>query len=127
MLTITAQQMKLFDRQAMLRFEREVDAHLRAHFPQRCAAMGDAARLALVRHCLARARQYGFHSERDLVLYTDVAMVLGQQFDQDPSLGWAREILTDRFIVAPALRADLLHERAMTHLAQSAATQARAA
>ena len=112
--------MKLFDRQALLRFEQEVDAHLRTNFPQRCAAMDDAKRLALVRYSLARARHYGLSSERDLVLYTDVALVLGERFDDDEAFGWAREILTDRFIVSPALRVDLLHERAIAHLSGEA-------
>jgi hypothetical protein len=121
MLNLSAAQMQQFDRQARLRYERAVDRHLDASFPARWSAVDEASRLAFVRHVVDRASTYGMVSERDQALYAGVALVLGPDFDEDEGLPWAHEVLVDPFIVSPALRADLLHERAVAHVSAAPA------
>lgn len=116
MLSISPSQMAMFEAKEQLRFEQHVVDHLGATFPQRVAAMSAEALRELTRLGIAGARRHGLTAERDMAIYTGVAMVLGAAFDEDLRFGWAQEILSDPFIGSPALRADLLHEQTVERL-----------
>lgn len=116
MLTISSSQMAEFERREALRFEQRLARHLSIHFPERVAALGQEALPPAVRHLIDRAQYHGITTERDVAVYAGVAMALGLRFDEDPALEWAQDLLADPFIVSPALRVDLLHDRATDHL-----------
>jgi hypothetical protein len=115
-LTLTTEQIAVFDALASERFEQRLRSHLLLHFPTQTAAQPADALQRFVRRCIARASSHGLGSERDAALWAGIALLLGEDFVDDPACGWARQILDDPFIVSPALRADLLHQRAHEHL-----------
>lgn len=115
-LTLTSKQMVVFDSLASERFEKRLGTHLLTHFPMQTAGRSADALQQFIRRCISRASAHGLGSERDSALWAGIALLLGEDFVDDPACGWAREILADPFIVSPALRADLLHERAREHL-----------
>ena len=45
--------------------------------------------------CLERARRYGLADENSIALFTDLAVALGERFDEQPEWAWIREILDD--------------------------------
>lgn len=114
MLAIRAEQFAVLERHAQEAFERRLVKDLRSSFPQKCDGREDQDLLSLARDAVARARRYGLESERDLGLFTDLWLVLGESFDL--SLPWAAELLNDPYILDPGYRIDLLHERAMAEL-----------
>jgi hypothetical protein len=100
----------------MQRFEQRVVAHLREHFPQRMMGIAEQTAREFIQFCIERARGYGIQSERDVVLFVNVALALGQRFDEDPRFKWAADILVDEFIVTPAARVEELHRRTVEFL-----------
>jgi hypothetical protein len=113
LLTVNDEQMQVFARREMERFEERVIAHLREHFPDRMAGVSPQNARELVRHCVERARRHGIESERDIVLFANVVVALGPRFEQERRYKWAAEALTDEFIVTPAARVEELHRRAV--------------
>ncbi len=94
MLVIRAAQMEALARAAMDPFVENVIAHLRRVWPEECAAMGDEALEALVAHGLAKCDRYGVETEYDVGRYCDLMLLLTRDFDEDPNLPWAQDILT---------------------------------
>ena len=127
MLTLQQEQMDVFARLEMERFEERAIAHLREHFPERMASVSAQNARELVRFCVQRARGYGIESERGIVLFASVAVALGPRFDEQPRYRWAAEALADEFIVTPTARIEELYRRAVELLDAPAPQAQRAA
>jgi hypothetical protein len=94
MLTIRKEQEEALGRDRLRRFVIQMEQHLRQFFPARCAELGDEAVREWIHHGIERAAVYGVVAERDVCKYIDVMFTCGREFDEDPKLPWAREILT---------------------------------
>jgi hypothetical protein len=70
-------------------------AHVRRRYPERCAALGDAAVRASVATALEKRAAYRFDSEETLFAWLDLMYLLGSDFDSDPWCGWVHPTLTD--------------------------------
>jgi hypothetical protein len=116
MLVIRDSQMLAFEQGAVRNFENQLIEHLKEFFPKHCEILGEEQVRKVIRLGTERAGQYELVSERDLYLYVGLMFMLGSYFDQDPQLPWAAKILEDENIVDPSVRADRLHDRAMTFL-----------
>jgi hypothetical protein len=95
--------------------------HLRRHFPDHCSGMGQRALRRAISDGIATAHSHGFVNEADCCRYVDMTFVLGRNFDTDPALPWAADILSDRSITDASMRIEMLHEAACEHLRAGAA------
>lgn len=116
MLTIRKEQMQALRRVTIQEFEKDMLQHLMQFFPDESAAMGDKALRAHIRHAIARAKEYGVTSERDLCKYLNLTMVYGRNFDTDRELEWMRDFLTDADVPDPSERMSRLYAEALYRL-----------
>ncbi len=79
--------------------------------PQCCKSLGDAALRRAISYGVQRAHNYGITSECDVCKYLDLMFGLGPDFDRDPKLPWAKEILSRSGTSEPAPRLAMLYER----------------
>ena len=108
MLTIRSEQMVALAEQQRHQFDDRMVAHVRKHFRDECAALGDEAVRAQVRDGIARARNHGLASELDVARFVDVMFGLRPEFDSEP---WAAAILGDKGRL-PTERMDCVCEQA---------------
>ena len=116
MLTIRKAQMQALGRAAMQEFEKDMLQHLRQFFPDECAALGSKALREHTRHAIARAKEYGLTSERDLCKYLNLTMIYGRDFDTDPELEWMRDFLIDPDVSDPSERMRRLYAESLHRL-----------
>lgn len=100
---------------AEVRFREWLALHTQQFFPDACDRLGKG-RPAFLDDGVARARRYGFTRHADITKFVDLMLALGPDFDRDPELPWAREILTDSLVPGAEARMDELHTRAVRHL-----------
>jgi hypothetical protein len=120
MLTIRKEQMQALSRVTIQEFEKDMAQHLTQFFPDESAAMGDKALRAHIRHAIARAKEYGVTSERDLCKYLNLTMVYGRDFDTDPELEWMRDFLADPDVPDPGERMSRLYAESLHRLEREA-------
>ena len=84
-------------------FEERMLTHLEAVFGQRCESMGRAGVRQMVRHGIEQAGSYGISAEREVCKYIDLMFIFGEQYDVDPALPWAAEILNDEHETPPKM------------------------
>lgn len=94
MLVIRHAQMDALARSAMEPFVENVIAHLRRVWPEECAAMGDEGLEAFVARGMAKCDRYGIETEYDVGRFCDLMLLLTPDFDEDPNIPWAQDILT---------------------------------
>ena len=95
--------------------------HLRRYFPDQCSRMDQPALRRAISDGIAKAHSHGFVNEADCCRYVDMMFALGRNFDTDPALPWAADILSDFSITDPSTRIEMLHEAACEHLRAGAA------
>ncbi len=120
MLVIRGPQIARLDTLSRHDFEDKLVEHVHTYFPNHARVLGEPRVRQVIDYGLARARLHGFTSERNLCLYLDLMLMLGSNFDVDPQLPWAAEVLTDPTIEHPTLRIDHLTNLAMDYLTRSA-------
>ena len=87
--------MRAFQAVAEDNFEQRAVLHLRTYLPEPAAASSDDELRGRVRSGEARARHYGFRSERQIMCFVDTMFLLGPRFDASPQHAWARQILNN--------------------------------
>ncbi|QSQ19121.1 hypothetical protein JY651_27645 [Pyxidicoccus parkwayensis] len=75
-------------------FAQRLADKMRRFWPRTCEAMGPAQLEARIAHGLERARAHGAREEVDIQRYLNLMFLLGDDFDTDSSLPWARAYLT---------------------------------
>lgn len=120
MLRITAAQ---FEQLWFAQFTDKVSEHLRRYFELPCRIAGDACVRETIRLGVTRARRWGLTREASAQSYIDHMLMLGSDFDSDPQLPWAREILERK---QPELaRLDSLHAQARDFLERTAGASSK--
>jgi hypothetical protein len=119
MVVIRSEQMEVFAKQAAQGFEDQTVEYLARFVPKHSRLLGEEIIRRIVREGWARARDYGFTSERGVRLYVSLNFMLGSHFDVDPQLPWAEEILRDEKIATRGARADRLYLKARDYLVQA--------
>lgn len=69
---------------------------------------------AFVRRGMERARRWNLEREFDICLYLHLMAELGERFDEDPNLPWARSALESERL-DPGRRVSELHDRVFSH------------
>jgi len=113
MLNIRPGQMEAFEQAALRRFENDMVAHLRKFAPRHCEILDEEALRKIIRLGIERARKHGFTNVGPVRFFLEMMFLFGSDFDTDPQLPWAAEVLTDKAIKDQALRADRLYGKTM--------------
>lgn len=93
MLKMRKQVMKAFRQMMLEQFEDEMVLHLRSAFPKKTEAADDEQLRALVRKGIARADGYEVVLVGDVQRYLEYMVDYGEDFDRDPTVSWAGQIL----------------------------------
>lgn len=95
MLKIRKQQEETLRQETREYFEDFLAGYLCQCYPQEYDAQNPGEAFDLVHYCIGVAASYGISSETNMFAYLNLMLFLGEDFDQDPALPWAREILLD--------------------------------
>ena len=109
MYILREKQLAAFTRSAGEDFEDRMITHLRAVFAEACAARGEVELRALITLGIERAAGWGLELEYESCLYLHVMLALGERFDEDPGLPWARAALESGGW-GPSSRIEHLHD-----------------
>ncbi|MCA9710230.1 MAG: hypothetical protein KDK70_30600 [Myxococcales bacterium] len=88
--------------------------HARDCFPA-AQALGPAALREVVRYGVDRALDHGIDTERGVCRYLNLMFVFGRDFDQDPRLPWAEQILSGARLRRGVSTIELLCREALRH------------
>ncbi|MBW2247057.1 MAG: hypothetical protein JRF62_07615 [Deltaproteobacteria bacterium] len=121
MLIIREEQMEVFRKYMCRQFENRMVLHLSKYFPEECKALGEQRVRNTIRYGIERAKTYGIVIQNDVGRYTNLMFTFGRDFDKDPTLPWAGEVLNDEDLGWPTRRMDVLYEKAAKHLPDAVA------
>ena len=110
---ISSQQMDAFKADAIERFIDSVVLHLQECFPEACEELGELETRELVRYGIDLADSYGIDREVCVREFIEMMFLFGVEFDRDPDLPWASEILMDLSIQDQGALIDHLWEAAL--------------
>jgi hypothetical protein len=116
MLTIRPEQLQVFSRVEVDKFEEWMLAHLQKFFPAQCQTAGQSQLRETIQAGIKRAAAYDMTSKREVCKYIDLMIVFGRDFDKDRRYPWASEILARE--ASPVQKIRNLHEAAQLHLRQ---------
>lgn len=117
MLTIRKEQMAVFSKAKLKKFEDFVLGHLNKSLPKQSGALGEARLRETIQYGIKRAASYGITAERDVYRYLYLLVAYGRDFDTDVKLPGVGEILRSRKDADGKIRA--LHQAAAKHLGHS--------
>lgn len=98
MIQIRKQQFDAFKINAIENYIDRVVEHLGAFFPDICADLGEQDTREVVRYGIDVAQSHGIDREVCVCEFVDLLFIFGIDFDTNPQLPWAREILLDERI-----------------------------
>lgn len=93
MLVIRAEQMEIFERIALRKFEDEMISHSKKFSPRLCEVIGDEQLRAAVNPAISRAMDFGFTNRGPIRLFIEMMFLYGSRFDTDPQYPMIGEIL----------------------------------
>lgn len=113
MMRIRKRQLEAIGERLARRWEDSMVVHLQTFFPERAEELGERGLLGAIELGVKKASRYGIRSERDVCKFLNFMFAYGFDFDTDPELPWAREILVREDLVRPNVKIHLLEEAAM--------------
>ena len=117
MLTIRQEQWEALRLGRVEDFKCRMRQHLHEFFTLQCQALGEAGIGNLIDVGTSRASTYGIEIERDVCVFIDLMIELGQDFDSDAHLPWVEEILNDPDMPDPSGRIRRLYDESRRYLA----------
>lgn len=118
MLALRQQQIDALAEARLVDFETRMHAHVCRCFEAATRTMSDGDIRDVIRQGVARAQSYGIGSERGVCKYINLMFVFGRNFDRDPRLPWAFEILDGARVHRDASTIELLYQEAQRHEAR---------
>jgi len=117
MLIIRQEQMHVFKQAALKNFEAELVEHLKTFAPKLFEIRGEECFRKTVQLGMQRAGEYGFTYRGPIRFYLEAMFSLGSDFDTDPQMPWASEILTKNKETSDQMtRADQLYRQMITYM-----------
>ncbi len=107
---IRSGQMEVLSDDAHRKFERQLVEELRRFAPWHAEILGADGLLKCVRYAEKHAEPYGFTNRGPIRLYLQSMFLLGSDFDTDPTLPWAAQVLNDSSIHDQTTRSGRLYE-----------------
>lgn len=95
MWTLRQEQIEAFAAVRRRAFAERVLPLLRKHWPEECAALGEAAARERIESAVVRARRYGVVKEYDVLRFVNMTFALHEDFDTDERYPWAAAFLND--------------------------------
>jgi hypothetical protein len=120
---IRAEQIDSFSESVSKSFENRMVLHLNKHFPEHCKALGEPGVREAIDTGIQKAKNYRIVSERDVCKFITLMFAFGRDFDTDPKLPWASNILRTRVYNNPTDRINALYETAKTRSYQASLRQ----
>src|SRR5262249_6230287 len=109
MLRVRVEQVKVFEQAALQAFEDEMVLYLGDFTPKLAKIAGEEGLRQTARSGIERARGFGLTKRGAVRSFLEMKVWFGCDFDTDPLLPWAREVLTDEEIDDQVVRAMRLH------------------
>ncbi len=94
-LVIRKAQLRALGLATLEQFLERLSMHVSEVFPSHADFILSHSGQRFLRTCLKRAGQYGLKTEHSITLFTDMAVALGQDFDEQSRHAWIRNILDD--------------------------------
>ena len=116
MLTIRADQLRIFEQTAAHQYELELVEHCRSFAPELCATLSQSELLQGVRLGIAEARRNGLDQRGPTRFYVDLMIVFGAGFLRDPQYPWIAETLSGPG--SQLYRTEALHTKVALYLAR---------
>lgn len=120
MLVIREEQMKTLSESTFNYFVDLMVAHLRKFFPELVRDKDDDVLRETVCHGVEHADKYGIVAGHDVCLFTQLRVLFGPDFDENPELPWAGETLSVIPFPNATEKTKSLHEAAVLHLQSNA-------
>ena len=98
---ISEAHLQAFSAQQRQRFENEMVAYFKQHYPRQAAQLGDDGLRELIAEGTEKAKTYYIYREVDVARYLQCMVAIRRDFDDCPELPWAHEILTSERWLAP--------------------------
>lgn len=114
MLVVRAEQMKIFEQDALRRFEDEMVVHSKDFSPRLCEVIGEEQLRVALRRAIDRADGYGFTYRGPVRLFIEMMFLCGSAFDTDPQYPAVGEVL--RASGDQMQRAEQIHEGFLDYL-----------
>lgn len=121
MLSLRPPQLEALGHARRVELEQRLHAHVCRTLPATTRGMSDAEIRDAVHHGVSRALAHGIDTERGVCKYVNLVFVLGRDFDRDPRLPWAREILEGARVHRGLSTIELLYREALAHEARGEA------
>jgi hypothetical protein len=113
MLTIRSEQIRILKVAAFERFIHAAVAHVQRFFPGRVAGLDDAELRQIIGRMADNAAVHGLKSERDFLLYLNLAALYGWDFEIDPDCQWMASALAQPVNSSPSERLQHLVDRCL--------------
>ena len=120
MLIIRKKQSKAFEQASLKKFEDEMVTHLKKFAPQHCEAIGEPPLRQAIWLGIERSAKYGFTNRGPVRFYIELMFMFGSDFDTDPQLVWAVDVLNNATLSDQMAKADRLYDKAMDCVAKIA-------
>jgi len=119
MLSLRAAQIDALTEPRLADFAERMRAHVCRCFVATTRTMSDEDIREVIRCGLERAQIHGIDGERGICKYINLMFVFGRDFDRDPRLPWAREILAGARVHRDLSTIELLYREALVHEAEA--------
>ncbi len=124
MIHLRQEQIDALDAAYREEFVQRTREDFRSRWAGECAELADSDLEGMIRAARDRAEAHNIEKVGDVVIFTEAWLLLGDDFDTDPSYPWADEILGDPEMSGPAKAAAVRHQT--LSVLESIATQTSA-
>ena len=121
MLIIRDEQIEALSQYMQNRFEDRMVTHLNRYFHDACETLGEDLLRQTIRYGIIKAKMFSFHIENDVSRYLNLMFTFGRDFDTDPDLRWAAQILKNDDLISTH-KMDVLYDEAAKRMPKSART-----
>lgn len=121
MLVIHDEQIDALSQYTRRRFEDRMITHLKRYFHDACETLGENRLREAIRYGIMKTESYTLHIENDVSRYLNLMFTFGRDFDTDPDLRWAAQILKNEDLISTH-KMDVLYEEAARHMTASERT-----
>ncbi len=95
MLEIREEQVKIFQNEALRKFESQMISHLDQFFPERCRELGEEKIREMIQYGVKHAATYRIVSHRHVCRFIDLLVLLSHDFETQLSLKEFQAVLND--------------------------------
>jgi len=115
-LIIKNEQIHIFDKYAILKFQIDLVQRFQSIFSSQCHYLGDKQLFKIISYGYDKAIKYGFEMKNQIFLYICLMFKIGSNFDKDIQFEWLSEILMNKDDTDSSTRMNLLYESVMKYL-----------